>query len=68
MIISVWSFTGISQKGKQLWGPKYDGKYLHKMIQTKLGTTKVHETLTKVVIPAFDIKHLQPVIFSSFEV
>ncbi|KAF4380773.1 hypothetical protein F8388_017127 [Cannabis sativa] len=31
-----------------------------------LGTTRLHETLTNVVIPAFDIKKLQPTIFSSY--
>ncbi|KAI4316724.1 hypothetical protein L6164_024676 [Bauhinia variegata] len=48
--------------------PKYNGKYLHKLIKEKLGGTKLHQTLTNVVIPTFDIKHLQPTIFSSFQV
>ncbi|CAA6659295.1 unnamed protein product [Spirodela intermedia] len=65
--VSAGPFTGIVKTVKQLSGPKYDGKYLHKIIQEKLGTTKVHETLTSVVIPTFDIKYLQPIIFSSFE-
>ncbi|CAI9091011.1 OLC1v1025927C2 [Oldenlandia corymbosa var. corymbosa] len=47
-------------------GPKYDGKYLHKLIQDILGDTRLHQTLTNVVIPAYDIRQLQPVIFSSF--
>ncbi|XP_030499933.2 patatin-like protein 3 [Cannabis sativa] len=47
-------------------GPKYDGKYLHSLVQKLLGTTRLHETLTNVVIPAFDIKKLQPTIFSSY--
>ncbi|KAE7999594.1 hypothetical protein FH972_004002 [Carpinus fangiana] len=50
---------------KVLAGPKYDGKYLHKLIREKLGDTRLHQTLTNVVIPAFDIKKLQPTIFSS---
>ncbi|KAI0495269.1 hypothetical protein KFK09_025419 [Dendrobium nobile] len=49
-------------------GPKYDGKYLHSLIKGILGDTKLHQTLTNVVIPTFDIKLLQPTIFSSFEV
>ncbi|CAN8235206.1 unnamed protein product [Cochlearia groenlandica] len=53
---------------KSLAGPKYDGKYLREIIKAKLGDTKLHQTLTNVVIPTFDIKHLQPCIFSSYEV
>ncbi|KAI3947675.1 hypothetical protein MKX01_034340 [Papaver californicum] len=49
-------------------GPKYNGKYLHKLIKEKLGETRLHQTLTSVAIPTFDIKRLQPTIFSSFEV
>ncbi|KAL2233627.1 patatin-like protein 2 [Sesamum indicum] len=53
---------------KSFSGPKYDGIYLHSLIKEKLGDVKLHETLTDVVIPTFDIKSLQPVIFSSYEV
>ncbi|OUZ99825.1 Patatin/Phospholipase A2-related [Macleaya cordata] len=49
-------------------GPKYDGKYLHGLLREKLGETRLHQTLTCVVIPTFDIKRLQPTIFSSHEV
>ncbi|KAH7523596.1 hypothetical protein FEM48_Zijuj06G0028700 [Ziziphus jujuba var. spinosa] len=52
---------------KALGGPKYDGKYLHQIVKEKLGNTKLHETLTNTVIPAFDIKRLQPTIFSTYE-
>ncbi|XP_038723735.1 patatin-like protein 1 [Tripterygium wilfordii] len=52
---------------KALTGPKYDGKYLHRLLETKLGNTKLHQTITSVVIPTFDIKKLQPVIFSSYQ-
>ncbi|KAG8369491.1 hypothetical protein BUALT_Bualt14G0019200 [Buddleja alternifolia] len=48
-------------------GPKYDGKYLHSLVKEKLGDLKLHQTLTHVVIPTFDIKTLQPVIFSTYE-
>uniref|UniRef100_M1BAE2 Patatin n=2 Tax=Solanum tuberosum TaxID=4113 RepID=M1BAE2_SOLTU len=48
-------------------GPKYDGKYLHALTKRLLGGTRLHDTLTAVVIPTFDIKTLQPVIFSSYE-
>ncbi|GMY28613.1 patatin-like protein 2 [Fagus crenata] len=53
---------------KALSGPKYDGKYLHNIIQEKLGQTKLHQTLTNIVIPTFDIKRLQPTIFSTYQV
>lgn len=52
---------------KILTGPKYDGKYLHKLIRKELGDTKFHQTLTNLVVPTFDIKKLQPTIFSSFQ-
>ncbi|KAF5444969.1 hypothetical protein F2P56_034060 [Juglans regia] len=53
---------------KALSGPKYDGKYLHNLVREKLGSTRMHQTLTNVVIPTFDLKRLQPTIFSSYEV
>ncbi|KAJ4837888.1 Patatin-like protein 2 [Turnera subulata] len=53
---------------KSLIGPKYDGKYLHDVVKEKLGDTRLHQTLTNVVIPTFDIKRLQPIIFSSYQV
>ncbi|XP_074557068.1 patatin-like protein 2 [Curcuma longa] len=48
-------------------GPKYDVEYLRSKIRELLGDTKLSETLTNVVIPAFAIKFLHPTIFSSFE-
>ncbi|MFQ6639549.1 hypothetical protein Gotur_014451 [Gossypium turneri] len=53
---------------KALSGPKYDGKFLHSLVKQKLGDTRLHQTLTNVVIPTFDINHLQPIIFSSYRV
>lgn len=53
---------------KALTGPQYDGQYLHKLIKEKLGERRLHQTLTSVVIPTFDIKNLQPTIFSSYQV
>nr|XP_043616293.1 patatin-like protein 2 [Erigeron canadensis] len=52
---------------RALSGPKYEGVYLHELVQDLLGNTKLHETLTNVVIPTFDIKRLQPTIFSSYQ-
>ncbi|XP_008801795.1 patatin-like protein 2 [Phoenix dactylifera] len=48
-------------------GPKYDGKYLHSKVKQLLGGIRLHQTLTNIVIPTFDIKPLQPTIFSTFE-
>ncbi|XP_051149821.1 patatin-like protein 2 [Andrographis paniculata] len=48
-------------------GPAYDGKYLQQVVREKLGETLLHQALTNVVIPTFDIRHLQPTIFSTFE-
>ncbi|KAI3931972.1 hypothetical protein MKW98_012382 [Papaver atlanticum] len=48
-------------------GPKYDGKYLHSLLRQFLGDTKMQQTLSSIVIPTFDIKILQPVIFSTGE-
>ncbi|CDP11077.1 unnamed protein product [Coffea canephora] len=55
-----------SSRKKPVTGPKYDGKYLHNLLKQKLGETKLHQTLTNVVIATFDIKLLQPTIFSSY--
>ncbi|XP_027939441.1 patatin-like protein 2 isoform X1 [Vigna unguiculata] len=66
---SSWNLIATAmKKGRSLMGPQYDGKYLHKLVREKLGNTKLEHTLTNVVIPAFDIKNLQPAIFSSFQV
>ncbi|KAJ9674464.1 hypothetical protein PVL29_023797 [Vitis rotundifolia] len=61
-------FGWIMNKLRSIVGPKYDGKYLQHLIKEKLGRTRLHQTLTSVVIPTFDIKSLQPTIFSSYEV
>ncbi|XP_027182945.1 patatin-like protein 2 isoform X1 [Coffea eugenioides] len=64
-------FCGIQQMIKFVLnffpGPVYDGKYLHKILKEKLGETRLRKTLTHVVIPTFDVKCLQPIIFSRFE-
>ncbi|KAM0032218.1 putative patatin-like phospholipase domain, Acyl transferase/acyl hydrolase/lysophospholipase [Helianthus debilis subsp. tardiflorus] len=60
-------FAGCIKLCKSLRGPKYDGKYLKSLVTHLLGTTKLNQTLTNVVIPTFDIKKMQPVIFSSYE-
>ncbi|XP_076909178.1 patatin-like protein 1 [Bidens hawaiensis] len=59
--------ASVAKAMKAISGPQYDGKYLHKIIQEKLQEIRLHETLTNVVIPTFDIKYLQPTIFSSYQ-
>nr|GME14954.1 patatin-like protein 1 [Ipomoea batatas] len=61
-------FGKVIDQGKALTGPKYDGKYFRKLIMHVLGGTRLHQTLTNVVIPTFDIKNLEPIIFNSYEV
>ncbi|XP_043713944.1 patatin-like protein 2 [Telopea speciosissima] len=61
-------FSCIAKLFKTVTGPKYDGQYLHKLIKEKLGRKRLNQTLTSVAIPTFDIKQLQPIIFSSYEV
>ncbi|KAM3757160.1 hypothetical protein ACB098_02G167300 [Castanea mollissima] len=46
-------------------GPTYDGKYLRSRTNELLGDLKLKQTLTRVIIPTFDVKLLQPVIFST---
>ncbi|CAL9115617.1 unnamed protein product [Musa acuminata var. zebrina] len=60
-------FSSLTKMVSAIRGPKYDGKFLHSKVKQLLTETKLSETLTNVIIPTFDIKLLQPVIFSSFE-
>nr|GMC51494.1 Patatin-like protein 2 [Ipomoea batatas] len=48
-------------------GPKYDGKYLHQVLEEELGNTRLHQTLTPIVIPTFDINNFQPHVFTNYE-
>ncbi|XP_030537927.2 patatin-like protein 2 [Rhodamnia argentea] len=61
-------FAPATKMIKAVMGPKYDGKYLHRLVKEKLGSIRLHQTLTNVVIPTFDINCLQPTIFSSYQV
>ncbi|KAG6738330.1 hypothetical protein POTOM_057942 [Populus tomentosa] len=54
--------------GKTLLFPKYDGVKLHEVINDKMGQKLLSDALTNVIIPTFDIKLFQPIIFSSLEV
>ncbi|KAK4269912.1 hypothetical protein QN277_023008 [Acacia crassicarpa] len=48
--------------------PKFNGTYLRKIAAEKLDETLVSQTTTNVVISSFDIKLLQPAIFSTLKV
>ncbi|KAL7253622.1 hypothetical protein ACSBR1_008039 [Camellia fascicularis] len=62
------SFANATKVIRALSGPMYDGKYLRCLLKEKLGNTRLNQTLTNVVVPTFDIKLLQPTIFSTYEV
>lgn len=49
-------------------GPKYDGEYLRSITRQILGNTTLKQTITDVIIPTFDIKRLQPTIFTTDDV
>ncbi|GAA0156204.1 isomerase [Lithospermum erythrorhizon] len=51
-----------------LGGPKYDGRYLNSLTKRTLGNITIKQALTGAVIPTFDIKRLQPVIFTTYDV
>ncbi|KAK3423128.1 hypothetical protein EUGRSUZ_F00016 [Eucalyptus grandis] len=60
-------FAPATNMVKAVTGVKYDGKHLHKLVKEKLGNTRLRQTLTNVVIPTFDIRCLQPTIFSIYK-
>lgn len=49
-------------------GPKYDGKYLRALLRRQLGNITMSQTLTNVLLTTFDIKRLQPVMFTTIDV
>uniref|UniRef100_A0A6N2KUI8 Patatin n=1 Tax=Salix viminalis TaxID=40686 RepID=A0A6N2KUI8_SALVM len=53
--------------GRNLLFPKYDGVKLHELINEQMGEKLLSDALTGVIIPAFDIKLFEPIIFSSLE-
>ncbi|KAL5557079.1 hypothetical protein UlMin_039315 [Ulmus minor] len=57
--------TTMSSWVRMISGPKYDGKYLRWLLNHLLEDRTVGETLTNVLIPTFDIKLLQPVVFTT---
>ncbi|KAL8031746.1 hypothetical protein ABFS82_13G046800 [Erythranthe guttata] len=57
--------TRAARMVKCFLGQKYDGKYLHSLLKEKFGDTKLHETLTDVIIPSFDTVRRKLVLFSN---
>lgn len=53
---------------RMLCGPKYDGKYLRNLIRGLCGNRRFQETITHLLIPTYDIKTLEPQVFSTYEV
>ncbi|XVF57448.1 hypothetical protein PTKIN_Ptkin06aG0206300 [Pterospermum kingtungense] len=47
--------------------PKYNAENLKKAIEDKVGERKLSDTLTNVIIPSYDIKLLQPTVFSTLK-
>ncbi|RLM69126.1 hypothetical protein C2845_PM17G14290 [Panicum miliaceum] len=65
-ISSAWHTT------KNVWkkvrgGPKYDGKFLHETIRSLMRDIRVKDTLSNIVVPAFDIRCMHPVLFNTLE-
>ncbi|KAI3898006.1 hypothetical protein MKX03_027541 [Papaver bracteatum] len=48
-------------------GPKYNGHYFRSLVKKILGDTKISQTLSSIVIPTFDMRLLQPIIFTTSE-
>ncbi|XP_047150612.1 patatin-like protein 3 [Vigna umbellata] len=57
----------IFRRQHSLTCPKYDGEFLKQKTVELLRETRLNETLTNVVIPTFDEKKIQPVIFSNYK-
>ncbi|TVU37886.1 hypothetical protein EJB05_11229, partial [Eragrostis curvula] len=58
---------GICKHAARVQGTKIRRQVPQLKIQSLLGATRVRDTLTNVVIPTFDVKNLQPTIFSTFD-
>ncbi|KAL5989489.1 hypothetical protein ACLOJK_010381 [Asimina triloba] len=46
---------------------KYDGKYLHSLVRDLLGNLRLEDTLTDILLPTYDLKFHQTVLFSTHE-
>ncbi|XP_048565553.1 patatin-like protein 2 [Triticum urartu] len=59
--------TPIGNMFGAVMGPKYDGKFLHDKIKSLTNDVTVADTVTNIIVPTFDIKYLQPIIFNTYE-
>ncbi|VFQ59158.1 unnamed protein product [Cuscuta campestris] len=75
-VSDMWSwFKGLGSAAKWVidfvvkmgFRPMYDGAYLHQKIRSMVKDTKLNQTLTNVVIPAYDVRRLKTVVFSSLQ-
>jgi predicted acylesterase/phospholipase RssA len=53
---------------RALWGPVYDGNFLRRKIKSMTGDLTFADTLTTILMPAFDVRRLNPITFSSYKV
>ncbi|KAK1604095.1 hypothetical protein QYE76_027768 [Lolium multiflorum] len=51
----------------EVTGPKYNGKFLHDKIKNLTNDVTIADTVTNMIVPTFDIKALQPVLFNTYE-
>ncbi|PON99257.1 Patatin-related protein [Trema orientale] len=57
--------TAGAQIMSSLRAPEYDGLHLRRKVKEIVGDTLLADTLTNVVIPAYDMQNLRPIIFST---
>ncbi|KAM3400244.1 hypothetical protein ACQJBY_005243 [Aegilops geniculata] len=63
-----WGFlTPMANMFGAVMGPKYDGKFLHDKIKSLTNDVTVADTVTNIIVPTFDVKYLQPIIFNTYE-
>lgn len=48
-------------------GPKYDGTFLREKMHERLDDQTVGDTLTKILVTAFDVRRQDPIIFTSYK-
>ena len=59
--------TPVTRLFGAVMGPKYDGKFLHDKSKSLTNNVRLADTVTNIVVPTFDIKCLQPVLFNTYE-
>ncbi|OMO71996.1 Patatin/Phospholipase A2-related protein [Corchorus capsularis] len=62
-----WVEEKVIQLVKYIYHAKYDDKELKEVIKAMVGDRKLRQTLTNVIIPSFDVKLLQPKVFSTLK-